>query len=340
MAPNPIPLFIADRSVMNSQLLAESLARDPRFEVSAVAPAPKILSLPIPKQPGVVVISAELDSGPTKGMHLARSLRARAHELSIVMLLESLDREKVIASFRSGAKGVFCRMEPVSELHTCIERVSQGMIWTGRAESDYLLEAIQSAPSCDGLGELSRMTKREAEVAELAAQGLINKQIASRLSLSEHTVKNHLFRIFDKLNVANRIELLFLMVNGRESQTGPLALQLLSQGGGGEPGVAAAAERGFVAAQLMLGLAFLEGKGVEKNDRSAYQWLRMAELNAVSILEKSRNSLEHLRSSLAPAEITELEELISRLQRKQRLAKVVPLRKNRGESVAVADLAS
>src|SRR5579862_3080052 len=99
--PSPIPIFIADRNVMSSQLLAESLGRDPRFEVSAVNPAPKILSLLPPKKPGVAVISADLDSGSNKGMHLARSLRARTHDLSIVILLESLEREKVIASFRS-----------------------------------------------------------------------------------------------------------------------------------------------------------------------------------------------------------------------------------------------
>ena len=237
MPPNPIPLFIADRNLMSSQLLAESLARDPRFVVAAVVPPPKILSLPSTNPAGVAVISAELDSGPAKGMHLARALRARNRDVAIVMLLESLEREKVIASFRSGAKGVFCRTEPVSELHTCIERVSQGRIWTGRAETEYLLEAIQSAPTCDGLGELNKMTRREAEVAELAAQGLNNKQIARRLVVSEHTVKNHLFRIFEKLNVANRIELLFLMVNGRDTHSGELALRLLSQDKAHEPAV-------------------------------------------------------------------------------------------------------
>ena len=317
MATFPIPLLIADRNVMSSQLLAESLARDPRFQVAAVAPAPKILSLSLPKRPGVAVISAELDSGPTKGMHLARALRARTHDLSIVILLEALERERVVASFRSGAKGVFCRTEPVSELHTCIERVAQGMIWIGREGSEYLLEAVQSAPTCDGLAELSRITKREAEVAELAAQGLNNKQIARRLNLSEHTVKNHLFRIFDKLNVANRIELLFLMVKGRDSHSGELALRLLSQNKAGEPAVAAAAEDGLVLAQLMLGLAHLEGKGVGKDERAAYHWLRMAELTCSRVLEESRRALTLLKSRLQSQEIEELEQQVAQKTEEQ-----------------------
>jgi two-component system, NarL family, nitrate/nitrite response regulator NarL len=214
MPSNAIPIIVADRNVMSSQLLAESLRQDARFQVAVLSPATKILSFQAPSKPGVAVISAELDSGSGKGMHLARSLRARTRDISIVMLLDSLDRENVIASFRSGAKAVFCRTEPLSEFRSCIERVSQGRIWAGRAETEFILEAIESAPSCEGLGELSKMTRREAEVAELAAQGLSNRQIANHLHLSEHTVKNHLFRIFDKLHVSNRIELLFLMVKG------------------------------------------------------------------------------------------------------------------------------
>ena len=90
MTVNPIAIFIAERNAMNSQLLAESLARDPHFEVAAVNPPSRLLSLHTSKRPGVALISAELDSGLTNGMHLARALRSRTPELSIVILLESL----------------------------------------------------------------------------------------------------------------------------------------------------------------------------------------------------------------------------------------------------------
>ena len=55
------------------------------------------------------------------------------------------------------------------------------------------------------------LSKREIEVVESAVQGHTNKQIARQLRLSEHTVKNYLFRIFEKLGVSNRMELLFLL---------------------------------------------------------------------------------------------------------------------------------
>jgi two-component system, NarL family, nitrate/nitrite response regulator NarL len=305
MAANPIPVFIADRNAMNSQLLAESLSRDPRFEVAAVTSASNILSILPPKKPGVAVISAELESGATKGMQLARSVRARTHDLSIVILLESLEREKVIAAFRSGAKGVFCRTEPLSELHTCIERVSQGRICTGRVETEYLLEAIESAPTCDGLAELRRLTEREVAVADLAAQGMGNKQIAQKLRVSEHTIKNHLFHIFDKLKVANRVELLFLMVKERDNRYGKLARRVFSEPKPSESAVIAAAE---------IGMAHLDGKGLEKDDRAAYHWLRMAEMNSALLMEHTRHGIDELKSRLTPQQIQELEQEISQVQ--------------------------
>ena len=322
MAVNPIPIFIADRNAMNSQLLAESLGRDPRFEVAAVTSAPNILSILPPKKPGVAVISAELESGPTKGMQLARSIRACTRDLSMVILLESLEREKVIAAFRSGAKGVFCRTEPLSELHTCIERVSQGRICTGRVETEYLLEAIESAPTCDGLAELRTLTKREVAVADLAAQGLGNKQIAQKLGVSEHTIKNHLFRIFDKLRVANRVELLFLMVKGRDNQYGELARRFFSEQKPSERAVRAAAENGFPPAQFMLGMAHLDGTGFQQDDRAAYHWLRMAEMNSVLVLEETRYGIDELKSRLTPQQIQELEQQISQEVQEQHKPKL------------------
>jgi DNA-binding NarL/FixJ family response regulator len=324
MAGHPIPILIAERNAMNSQLLAESLGRDPRFEVSAVFPAPKILSLVPPKRPGVAIISAELDSGSTKGLHLARSLRSCTHELSIVILLESLEREKVIASFRSGAKGVFCRSEPLSELHNCIDRVSQGRIWTRATEAEYLLEAIQSAPTCDGLSELKNLTKREVAVAEMAGQGLSNKQIAHAFGISEHTVKNHLFHIFEKLRVTNRVELLFLMIAGRGSQNEEWLRRFFSESWPAEPAILAAAESGVASAQLMLGMAHLRGDGVEQDNHAAYHWLRLAALNSARVLEESRGAIDEVTSRLESRDIQEMERQISAETQERQKRKLKP----------------
>ena len=56
------------------------------------------------------------------------------------------------------------------------------------------------------------LSKREEDVVHLVAEGLGNREIAQQLNLSKHTVKNYLFRIFDKLGVSNRVELVLYAV--------------------------------------------------------------------------------------------------------------------------------
>src|SRR5438477_431316 len=226
--PQPIRILIADRNRMSSQLLAESLERDARFKVVAMAEPNDLLALAADRHPSVAVISAEFDAGSKKGMQIARVLNARQPEIYIVMLLETNQRDSVVASFRNGARGVFCRTEPLSEFRSCLERVGRGQIWANKLEARYLLEVVKSTPSCDGVDQVSSLSTRVISVAEAAAQGFTNKQIADQLGLSEHTVKNYLFRVFEKLRVSNRIELLLLLehnnLNRRAVQTPAAAL--------------------------------------------------------------------------------------------------------------------
>jgi hypothetical protein len=120
--------------------------------------------------------------------------------------------------------------------------------------------------------------------------------------------------------VANRIELLFLMVKGREVHSEELALQLFSHEQPVGPYVAAAAEKGFIPAQLSLGLAHLEGRGVEQNDHAGYHWLRVAESNCSLVLEQSRCALDELRSRLPAEDIQELEQQIANKQQEDKQA--------------------
>jgi two-component system, NarL family, nitrate/nitrite response regulator NarL len=312
----PIRILIADRSYMGSQLLAESLDRDSRFDAVAVAAAAgttEILSAVSAHKPDVAVISADFDGSPKRGLQVARALNAHYRNVHIVILLEPSARESVIGAFRCGAKGVFCRSKPLAEFRACIERVSLGEIWANCFETEYLLEALRDAPSCDGIDsdKVGMLSKREVQVAECAAQGYSNRQIADQFRLSEHTVKNYLSRVFEKLGVSNRFELLFLLFhegNGLSRRAARLNVPGL-----GNPieVYLKAAEEGYAAAQFIVGLAHLEGDGVEKNGHSAYYWLRMAEENSSAVRQRSRALTEDLRTKINPGEIEGLERRIA-----------------------------
>src|ERR1019366_10747799 len=71
----------------------------------------------------------------------------------------------------------------------------------------------------------SRITRREAAVVRLAIEGLSNRQIAQQLALTEHTVKNYLFRVFDKLGVSNRVELVLSCLNQETHAREELAVE-------------------------------------------------------------------------------------------------------------------
>jgi DNA-binding NarL/FixJ family response regulator len=304
-ATQPIRILIADRNRMSSQLLAESLERDERFEVVDVAGPEELLSLAAARNPDLAVISAEFDPVAKKGMQIARTLNVRHPAVYIVMLLEANQRDVVVASFRNGARGVFCRTEPLSEFRKCLERVGCGQIWANNIETGYLLEAVRSTPSCDGLAQVSTLSKREISVAETAAQGFTNKQIADQLGLSEHTIKNYMFRVFEKLRVSSRIELLFLLEQNYLNTRG-----IHERTSGQKQPIEAyvkAAEEGSVAAQFIIGLAHLEGCELEKSTPSAYYWLRMTEQNSVQVQQRSRILIEKLKACMRPQEIETIE---------------------------------
>ena len=262
-------------------------------------------------QPHVALISADFDGAAKKGLQVARSLNGRDPSLRVVILLEMSTPESVIGAFRCGAFSVFCRTESLSELSACIERVSRGEIWASQAHSGFLLEALRSTPSCEGIetGKIDQLSPREFQVAEHAAQGESNKQIADQLGLSEHTVKNYLLHVFEKLGVSNRIELLFLLFKCHVQAASPGGLENDSSQPIGA--YLKAAEEGVVAAQFIVGLGHLEGYGIEKNERSAYYWLRMAEENSAAIEQRSRALLEKLRSTLKTDDIEAVEQMVA-----------------------------
>jgi DNA-binding NarL/FixJ family response regulator len=124
------------------------------------------------------------------------------------MLLDTPERTQVVESFRAGARGVFSRSDSLKSLAKCIYCVSQGQVWANSKELRYLLEALGEAlpmRMIDAKGAVL-LSRREQEVVRCVAEGLSNREIAQRLGLTEHTVKNYLFRIFDKLGVSKRVE--------------------------------------------------------------------------------------------------------------------------------------
>jgi two-component system nitrate/nitrite response regulator NarL len=204
-----IRVLAVDSTRMNSQLLASALDRDKRFEVlDSAADARGILAAVAKEAPAVVLMSAEIEGNPRKGFEVAREIHALRPETGIVLLLDLSERSHVVEAFRAGARGVFSRSDSLKSLAKCIQCVSVGQVWATTKELRFLLEALGEALPLrviDARGA-ELLSRREQEVVRCVAEGLSNREIAQRLGLTEHTVKNYLFRIFDKLGVSKRVE--------------------------------------------------------------------------------------------------------------------------------------
>lgn len=208
----PLRVLIADRDSMSSDLLARALWRDLRYQTAISQPAEVLNSL-AETEIDLIVIGIDINSGQARGFDLTRAVSRAFPNVHIVALLNQTSRESVINAFRSGARGVFSRELPMADFIECIEHVGKGLIWAGLQETSALLEAFKSIPAPDSLrsGNVQSLTERELQVVKCAARGMTNKTIAAQLRLSEHTVKNYLFRAFEKLGVSSRVELLFYL---------------------------------------------------------------------------------------------------------------------------------
>lgn len=204
--------LIVDRDAMSSGLLADALIRVLKCDAVRTRPS-ELLGVLSAGRFDLVIISGDLNLKSTAGFDLAEAVSCAHPKLPIVILLDQTTREAVINAFRAGARGIFNRQEDIGEFLDCVEHVRKGAIWAQGVETGFLLEALKSIPSPTAFaeGNFATLTSRELQVVKSAAKGKTNKAIATELRLSEHTVKNYLFRAFEKLGVSNRVELLFIL---------------------------------------------------------------------------------------------------------------------------------
>ena len=214
---NPINLAIADVNLMAVSLLSDQFKRYGDVSVvSCSVNKTSLLASVREIKPDVAIIGVDLQDGLLSGLDALREVHEVRPDLRPILLFDRPEPQIVVEGLRAGARGVFSRSDfHLAALRKCVHRVFEGQLWIGSTEMEYVLDAlIQARPlrvvNPEGLNLLS---KREEEVMRLVAEGLGNRDIAEQMSLSEHTVKNYLFRIFDKLGISNRVELVLYAVS-------------------------------------------------------------------------------------------------------------------------------
>jgi two-component system, NarL family, nitrate/nitrite response regulator NarL len=303
---SPIVVAVADSTSIYSQLLADALKRDHRIQVAAaVSTARELFEIASKRLLHVAVINWNLDEEPSRGFEALRELRLSQPAVRGIILLDSPKREMVVEAFQVGASGVFSKQESLRNFCKCVRRVHEGQIWANSRDLTLAMEALASSRhsirSTDSKG-IAQLSRRELEVVQALAEGLTNRDIGERLRISKHTVKNYLLRIFDKVGVSSRMELLFLTL----SSTRPAAASEAPQ----EAGLARhyeAAQQGVSEAQFKLAKFYQDGVGIPQDSVLAYMWCLLSERANLDAHEQIRALKARIAESMNAEQISAAE---------------------------------
>ena len=196
-----IRVLVKASSAIAKAGLENLLQSHPAFQLVKDSPGGASTARP-ESPPDVLVVEAE-----TLDDHAAREAVDWAESGGpVVLLVRNPDPEAVAEALRAGAKAVLPSGLAGPEIVAAIEAAATGLVVLDGAEIEALLRLRSTASSGGSRVLAEALTPREIEVLRLVAAGLGNKEIASRLEISEHTVKFHVASVMGKLGAASRTE--------------------------------------------------------------------------------------------------------------------------------------
>ncbi|MGH8594760.1 MAG: LuxR C-terminal-related transcriptional regulator [Gammaproteobacteria bacterium] len=201
----PITLVLADHQPVALHGLMHLFAREQDFFVLAShANSAETLESVRRHQPAVLVLG--MAPPATEGLTVLRKMQEENLPTRAVVFARGIDEQEIAEAIRLCARGVVLKEMVPRLLLQCIRKVHAGGEWFETCSIGHLVGRIRQGDATRNRAEA--LTRRQIEVVQRVAQGLNNQAIAQSLSIGEGTVKVHLHRIYGKLKVRNRVELL------------------------------------------------------------------------------------------------------------------------------------
>ena len=211
-----IRLVIVDDHALFREGLASIIQLEKDIEVSGLAGSVKeAVELVRTLKPDLVLMDFKLPDG--NGADATRIVLQEHPDCKIVFLTMSESDEDLLTAIRSGAKGYLLKNMSPSKLVTTLRSVQRGESALSRTMTLRLMDELSHTKELERREDsaLANLTPREMDVLRELTAGGRNKEIASRLYLSENTVKYHVHSILDKLSLPNRkAAALFAMEHG------------------------------------------------------------------------------------------------------------------------------
>ncbi len=183
--------------------LQQLLQKQPDFRVlAACGDADEAMAAIGRELPDVLVLDLRMPG--TSGLQFLQRLADAGLNCRSVLLTAAIEDAEVIEAVRLGVCGLVMKDSTPDTLVECVRRVHGGGQWL---DHDIVNRAFRSAVDREKAARDTTLTPREIEIVRMVAEGLRNRAIAARLSISEGTVKVHLHNIYEKLGVDGRLEL-------------------------------------------------------------------------------------------------------------------------------------
>ena len=154
------------------------------------------------------VLVLDLRMPAQSGLDILHALAGQYERCRRVLLTAAIRDEEVMEAVRLGVMGLVLKESSPEVLLECVRAVHDGKQWI---ERDTVTRALRSVLAHESTEKSpGALTPRELEIVRMVSQGLRNKAIAERLSISEGTVKVHLHNIYEKMGVDGRLELVLV----------------------------------------------------------------------------------------------------------------------------------
>ncbi len=155
------------------------------------------------EQPDVMVVDVNLPG--MDGIEFVRQMAERKKGIQFMMYTVYDDDKRIFDALRFGASGFLLKNSSPDEIVAAVREIHDGGAPMSAAIARRVVDHFKQRPSAVPIVE-EHLGDREAEVLKLLAEGLLYKEIAAQLGISIGTVKNHVFRVYTKLQVQNRTE--------------------------------------------------------------------------------------------------------------------------------------
>lgn len=201
-----IRVLIADDHTMVRQGIKQILELENDMTVIAQAPNGEE-AIKLAKECNPDVILMDINMPGMNGLQAIKEIKEDNIPSKVIVLTIHDDREYLFKTIQMGAEGYVLKDAEPKVLVDAIRSVNNGQSYIQANMTRELVREFNKISLHDkAKTEENNLTAREMEVLELIAEGLINKEIAKRLFISEKTVKNHVSNIFRKLNVSDRTQ--------------------------------------------------------------------------------------------------------------------------------------